>query len=69
MQPGLENNLENQINIAHNLFNTILATVQSKEELERSWLAISRDIDFANAQEHIRVHRGGRYFWKVHSFR
>ena len=49
MQPGLENNLENQINITHNLFNMILDMVQSREELERSWLAISRVIDLDDA--------------------
>lgn len=49
VQPELENNLQNQINITQNLFNTILATVRTREELERSWLAISRDIDLANA--------------------
>ena len=69
VQSELENNLQNQINIAHNLFNTILAIVPSREELERSWLAISRDIDLADAQEQMRVHRGGRDFWKVHAFR
>ena len=62
VQPGLENNLENQVNIAHSLFNVILATVQSREELEQSWLAISRDIDLADAQEQLRVHRGDRNF-------
>ena len=62
MQPGLENNLENQINITHNLFNMILDTVQSREELKGSCLAISKDIDLADAQEQIRVHRGGMYF-------
>lgn len=51
MQHGLENNMENQINIAHNLCNTILATVQSIEELEWSLLAISRYIDSDDAQE------------------
>ena len=49
VQLELENNLQNQINIAHNLFNTILATMRNKEELERSWLAISRDIDLVDA--------------------
>ena len=49
VQPRLDNNLENQVNISHSLFNVILATVQSKEELEQSWLAISRDIDLAYA--------------------
>jgi hypothetical protein len=62
MQPELENDLQNHINISHNLFNTILATVRNREELERSWLAISRDIDLADAQEQRRMHRGGRDF-------
>ena len=62
VQPELESNLKNQINIAHNLFNTILAIVRTREELERSWLAISRVIDLADAQEQRRVHRGGRDF-------
>ena len=51
VQPGLENNLENQVNIAHSLFNAILDTVQNREELEWSWLAISKDIVLADAQE------------------
>ena len=62
VQPGLENNLENQVNIAHSLFNVILATVQSREELELSWLAISKDIDLTNAQEQLRMHREERDF-------
>ena len=62
MQPELENDLQNHINISHNLFNTILATVRTREELEHSWLAISRDIDLADAQEKRRVQRGGRDF-------
>ena len=62
VQPGLENNLENQINIAHILFNVILATVQSGEELERSWLAISKDIDLLDAQEQLGMHREERNF-------
>ena len=49
VQFDLENNLQNRINITHNLFNTILATVRTREELERPWLAISRDIDLADA--------------------
>ena len=51
VQLELENNLQNQINNAHNLFNTILAIVRNREELEQSWLVISRDIDLADAQE------------------
>ena len=34
VQPELENNLENQVNISHSLFNVNLDTVQSREELE-----------------------------------
>ena len=62
VQPGLENNLENQVSIAHSLFNVILATVQSREALEWSWLAISRDIDLADAQEQLRMHIEDRNF-------
>ena len=62
VQPALENNLENQVNIAHSLFNVILATVQNIEELEQSWLAISKDIDLADAQEQLRMHREDRDF-------
>ena len=57
MQLGLENNLENQVNITDILFNVILATVQSREELEQSWLAISRDINIVDAREQFRIHR------------
>ena len=49
VQPGLDNNLENQINLSHSLFNVILAMVQNKEELEKSSLAISKDIDLVDA--------------------
>ena len=62
VQPELENNLQNQINIAHNLYNIIIAIVRTREELEWSWLAISRDIDLVDAQEQRREHRGGRDF-------
>lgn len=36
VQPGLDNNLENQVNIVYSLFNVILATVENIEELEQS---------------------------------
>ena len=62
VQPGLENNLENQVNIVHSLFNVILATVQSREELERSWLAISRDINLVDAQGQLKMHKENRNF-------
>ena len=57
VQPGLNNSLENQINIAHSLFHVILAMVYNIEELERSWLAISQDIDLDDSQEQLRIHR------------
>ena len=60
VQPGLNNSLENQINIAHSLYNVILATVQNREELERFWLAISQDLDLVDAQEQLRIHRNER---------
>ena len=62
VQPGLENNLENRVNIAHSLFNVILGTMQSREELEWSWLAISKDIDLVDAQEQLRMHKEERNF-------
>ena len=62
VQPRLDNNLENQVNIAHILFNVILAMVQNREELEQSWLTISQDIDLADAQEQLRMHREERNF-------
>jgi hypothetical protein len=62
MQPGLENNLKNQVDIPHSLFNVILATMQSREELERSWRAISKDIDLADAQEQLRMHKEEKNF-------
>lgn len=55
VQPGLNKNIENQVNISHILFNVILATVQNIEELKQSWLAISQDIDLADAQEQLRM--------------
>ena len=62
VQPGLNNNLENQVNIVHRLFNVILATMQNIEEMEQSWLAISKDIDLADAREQLRMHREERDF-------
>ena len=60
VHPRLNNSLENQVNIAHGLFNVILAMVKSREELERSWLAISQDLDLVDAQEQLRMHRDER---------
>ena len=62
IQPRLDNNLENEVNIAHSLFNVILAIVQNKEELEKSWLAISQDIELVDPQEQLRMHWEERNF-------
>ena len=40
IQPGLSN----QIHIALNLFDTILKTTNTREELEHSWETIEQDI-------------------------
>jgi len=43
-QPNVEPGLSDQSSIALNLFNTILQTANTRVELERSWVAIERDI-------------------------
>ena len=43
-QPNIEPRLSNQTHIALNLFDTILKTDNTQEELERSWAAIEQDI-------------------------
>ena len=43
-QPNIQPGLSNQIHIALNLFDTILKTTNTREELERSWVAIEQDI-------------------------
>jgi hypothetical protein len=47
-QPNIEPGLQDQTNIALNLFNTILDTANTRVELNRSWEAIEQDI---SAQE------------------
>jgi hypothetical protein len=47
-QPNIEPGLQDQTNIALNLFNTILDTANTRAELNHSWAAIERDI---SAQE------------------
>jgi hypothetical protein len=47
-QPNIEPGLQDQTNIALNLFNTILDTANTRAELNRSWAAIEQDI---SAQE------------------
>lgn len=51
VQPNLAQNLSNQISISNSLFNLMLDTAKTREELERSWFVILHDIDFSNAQE------------------
>ena len=55
-QPDLEENLDNQINISHSLFNFMLNTAKTREDLESSWFVISQDIDLADAQDQHRKH-------------
>ena len=43
-QPNIQPGLSNQIHIALNLFDTIIETANTREELERSWIAIEQDI-------------------------
>ena len=43
-QPNIEPGLSNQTHIALNLFDKILKTANTQEELERSWAAIEQDI-------------------------
>ena len=43
-QPDIQPRLSNQNHITLNLFDTILKTANTWEELERSWAAIEQDI-------------------------
>jgi hypothetical protein len=47
-KPNIESGLQDQTNIALNLFNTILDTTNPRAELNHSWEAIERGI---NTQE------------------
>ena len=47
-QPNIQPGLSNQNHIALNLFDTILKTANTREELELSWAAIEH---FITAQE------------------
>jgi hypothetical protein len=49
-QPNIEPGLQDQTNIALNLYNTILDTANTHAELNHSWAAIERDI---SAQEQL----------------
>jgi hypothetical protein len=44
VQPNIKPGLTNQTHIASNLFDLTLRTANNREELERSWAAIERDI-------------------------
>ena len=50
-QPNVEPGLQDQTSIALSLFNTILQTATNRAELERSWVAIERDISIQEQQE------------------
>jgi hypothetical protein len=50
-QPNVEPGLQDQTSIALNLFNTILQTTTNRNELERSWAAIERDISIQEQWE------------------
>jgi hypothetical protein len=43
-KPNIEPSLQDQTNIALNLFNTILDTANTRAELNLSWEAIEQDI-------------------------
>jgi hypothetical protein len=57
VQPNIDPGLANQTHIASNLFNLILQTAHNREELERSWTAIERDI---TTREHLEARRRQR---------
>jgi hypothetical protein len=50
-QPNVEPGLQDQTNIALNLFNIILQTATNRTELERSWAVIERDITIQEQRE------------------
>jgi hypothetical protein len=43
-QPNIEPGLKDHTKIALTLFNTILETINTRDELERSWAVIEKDI-------------------------
>jgi hypothetical protein len=56
-QPNIQPRLSNQTHIALNIFDTILKTANTQEELELSWTAIERDI---TAQKQLEARRRER---------
>jgi hypothetical protein len=53
-QPNLEPDLQDQTNIALNLFHTVLDTSRTRVELNRTWATIERDISVQEQLEAIR---------------
>lgn len=51
VQPDLSQGFDDQFKISHDLFNLMLDTRKTREAIERSWNAISHDIDLVDAQE------------------
>ena len=58
--PYIENNLSSQYSISIGLFSLMLDKTTTREEIGRSWVIISNDIDIADAQEHVRHVRQNR---------
>jgi hypothetical protein len=56
-QPNIQPEFSTQIHITLNLLDTILKTVNTRDELEQSWEAIERDI---TAQEQLEARRRER---------
>ncbi len=50
-QPGLSFDLSNQLCISTGLFNFMLDITKTREEIERSWAVILRDMELADTQE------------------
>jgi hypothetical protein len=60
-QPNIQPGISDQTHIALSLFDTILRTANTREELERSWAAIEQDIATqeqleARQREHRNLH-------------
>jgi hypothetical protein len=50
-QPNIEHGLKDQTNIALTLFNTILETVNTQDDLERAWEVIEQEISIRERWE------------------
>ena len=58
--PYIEINLNSQYSISNGLFSLMLDIATNKEEIGRSWVVISNDIDIAEEQEQVRQVRKNR---------